>query len=315
MKISVIIVTHNRKEDLINSIPHYLNQTYPNKEIIVVDNASTDGTKEEIPKLFPQVKYYWLPENFDIRSINLGLYWSDGDIIWRCDSDSYPLTPDTFEKVVEIFRKHPEIHILATQEVEKDTFELRWDWYPYPVDKENVPDEGYPANGFVGTGAAIRRVVFDTIGGFSGFGYEEFEFSARAIIAGFEVRYFPNIRVVHEASPRARNRVHRWLCSYEQYTRFSWKFFPFWRALGRTFCILAFQFVEGLYRRFSPLVLLEGFLLVLTTMLKTRRTERTVAPPDKLRKITMGKSFFAYQFKLYKHLLQIKINREKRSRR
>ncbi len=314
MKISVIIVTFNRKEDLIISIPHYLKQTYPDKEIIVVDNGSTDGTKETIPSLFPEVKYYWLPENFDIRSINLGVYWSSGEIIWRCDSDSYPLENNAFEKVIEIFQKYPNIHIIATRVIEKRSPEYSWEWYPLAVDCDNVPPEGYPANGFIGVGAAIRREVFETIGGFSGFGYEEFDFSARAIIAGFEIRYFPNIRVLHEGSTRARNMVHRWLTTFEQYTKFTWKYFPFSRAVGRTFWILFFMFLEGIYRRFNPLVLLEGFLLVLTTVLSTRRTQRCVAPEDKLNKITMGKSFVWYQYKMYKSVIIKKIKSRKKKK-
>lgn len=309
MKISVVIVTRNRKEDLIRTIEAYIKQTYPNKEIVVVDNGSTDGTKETIPQLFPDVKYIWLPENFDIRSIILGVHWSDGDIIWRCDSDSFPESEKAFEMVVEIFNKFPEIDIIATEDVEVRRGYTVWNWYPLKIDRNNIPPDGYISNGFCGTGAAIRRKVFDTIGGFNGFGFEEYDFSARAIIAGFNIRFFPNIRTLHFASLTERDVPYRWLCTCEQFIRFSWRFFPFFRALGRTFLIICFQLFEGIVRRVSPLVLLEGLFLMITTMFRTYRTERMVAPPDKLKIITLGKSFFSLQVKYFFEMFRIKMKR------
>lgn len=309
MKISVVIVTRNRKQDLIRTIEAYRNQTYPNKEIVVVDNCSTDGTREAIPSLFPDVKYIWLPENFDIRSIILGVYWSNGEIIWRCDSDSFPESNDAFEKVVSILQKYPEIDIIATEDVEVRRGYQVWNWYPLKVDHEIVPPEGYISNGFYGTGAAIRRKVFDAIGGFNGFGYEEYDFAARAIIAGFNIRYFPNIRTLHFAAQTERDASFRWLCTCEQFIRFTWKFFPFYKAVGRTFAIFFFQILEGLLRRINPFIILEGILLMSTTIFKTYRTERMVAPKDKLKIITLGKSFVGLQVKYFSEMFKVKFKK------
>jgi GT2 family glycosyltransferase len=309
MKISVVIVTRNRKDDLIRTIQAYKRQTYPYKEIVVVDNCSSDGTKKTIPALFPDVKYVWLPENFDIRSIILGVHWSSGEIIWRCDSDSFPESDEAFEKVIEIFTQHPEIDIIATEDVEVRRGYTVWNWYPLKIDRENVPPTGYVSNGFCGTGTAIKRKVFETIGGFNGFGYEEYDFAARAIIANFNIRYFPNIRTLHFAAETERDVGYRWLCTSEQFIRYSWKFFPFFRALGRTFLIIPGQLFEGIIRRIKPQTLLEGFFLMLTTIFKTIRTERMVAPPDKLKIITLGKSFLALQVKYYTEMFKVKLKK------
>ena len=118
MKISIVIITRNRMVDVKASILGYLRQTYQDKEIIVIDNASADGTREMMASEFPDIQYLWLPDNFDIRSINLGVQLSKGDIIWRTDSDSYPESPDAFEKVIDIFEKHPSIDIIATDDIE-----------------------------------------------------------------------------------------------------------------------------------------------------------------------------------------------------
>ena len=117
MKISVIIVTKDRKDDLIVTLAGFMNQTYMNYEIIIVDNASTDGTREMITRDYPSVKYFWLPDNFDIRSINIGIEMSDGDIIWRTDSDSHPDTEFEFQKLIDIFTKHTEIDVISMEDV------------------------------------------------------------------------------------------------------------------------------------------------------------------------------------------------------
>ncbi|MFN3307131.1 MAG: glycosyltransferase family 2 protein [Candidatus Kapaibacteriota bacterium] len=309
MKISVVIVSRNRKEDLIRAIESYKKQTYKNVEIVIVDNCSTDGTKEEIPLLYPDVKYFWLPENFDIRSIILGVHWSSGEIIWRCDSDSIPESDDTFEKIIEIFRKNPDIDIIATEDIEVRRNYQVWDWYPLKVDKTNIPPAGYVSGGFSGTGAALKRKVFETIGGFNGFGYEEYDFAARAIIAGFNIRYFPNIRTLHFASTTERDVYSRWLCTCQQFIRFTWKFFPFFRAIGRTFLIFFFQIFEAFLRRINPFVLLEGIFLMLTTIFQTYRTERMVAPPDKIKIITLGKGFLYLQTRYLWQMLKVKLKK------
>ena len=187
MKISVVIITRNREEDVRRSLEGYLRQTYQNKEIIVIDNASTDGTRAMMKNEYPNIQYMWLPDNFDIRTINIGVELSTGDVIWRTDSDSYPESEFAFEQAVEIFKNNPNIDIIATEDIEVRKNHQPWDWYPLPIDKNNIPSDGFKANFFPGTGAAIKRKVFDKIGGFWEFGFEELDFCTRAIVAGFNV--------------------------------------------------------------------------------------------------------------------------------
>lgn len=148
MKISVIIVTRNRKKDLKFTIENYLSQTYTNKEIIIVDNGSDDGTIQMMENDFPDINYTWLPDNFDIRSLNIAIAKSKGDILWRTDDDSFPEDKDAFKKVVDIFSKNDDIDIVCSEDIEvNDNYQI-WEWYPYTVDKENVPEKGYQSHIF-----------------------------------------------------------------------------------------------------------------------------------------------------------------------
>ena len=289
MKFSVIIVTRNRKDDVKVSLEGYLRQTYQDMEIIVVDNESTDGTKEMMESEYSDIKYLWLPDNFDIRSINIGIEMSTGDIIWRTDSDSHPESEFAFEQVAKIFQENPDIDIIATEDIE-----VR---------------KGFQANFFPGTGAAIKRKVYDKIGGFWEFGFEELDFCTRAIVAGFSVRYFPNIRTLHYASPQDRDNPNRWVKASKQSIRYNWRYFPFGSALARTAQIFIYQIIWALINRMPLTSILEGIFGMLEMMFYTYRNERAVVPREKLVDITLGVSVAHTQYRFFKQVISNKLKR------
>ena len=91
LKISVIIPTFNREKQIRNSIKSVLNQTYNNLEIIIVDDGSTDNTKEEVKKITDKrVKYIKLKQNKGAAfARNIGIKKSKGNFISFQDSDDY----------------------------------------------------------------------------------------------------------------------------------------------------------------------------------------------------------------------------------
>lgn len=54
--VSIVILSYNSREDLAECIPSFMSQTYQNFEIIVVDNASQDGSEEFIRTNYPEIK-------------------------------------------------------------------------------------------------------------------------------------------------------------------------------------------------------------------------------------------------------------------
>lgn len=309
MKFSIIIVTRNRQEDVRDTIAGYSRQTYPDKEIIIIDNGSDDGTKEMMKNEFPEIKYLWLPDNFDIRAINIGIEMSDGEIIWRTDSDSYPESEDAFEKVAELFQKYDDIDIISTEDVEVRNNYAIWEWYPLKVDKSNIPEKGFKAHAFPGTGAAIRRRVYDKIGGFWGFGFEEIEFCTRAIVAGFNVRYFPNIRTLHFSSPRDRDNSSRFVKISTQYIRYVWRYFPFARALWRTGIFGLTQLLNAILSRIKPSAFFETYFSMAAAMFGTWRSERNVVPKEKLKDITLGVGIVSIQAKYFGEVVKKKLKK------
>ena len=93
-KVSVIIPTYNRGKLIANSIKSILNQTYKNLEIIIVDDGSTDNTKEEVSKLKNEkIRYIKLEKNTGASNArNVGIKNSNSRYISFQDSDDimYP---------------------------------------------------------------------------------------------------------------------------------------------------------------------------------------------------------------------------------
>lgn len=85
--VSVIIPTYNRSYSLQDTIKAALNQTYKNIEIIIVDDGSTDNTKNLISTFGDKIVYVQKLHTGQADTRNVGLKYSKGEIIAPLDSD------------------------------------------------------------------------------------------------------------------------------------------------------------------------------------------------------------------------------------
>jgi len=114
--VSVCIPTYNSARHLRESLDSIVNQTYPNKEIIVSDNASTDGSEEIIKEYVEKykIKYYRNEKNIGgeanfTRCIEL----AQGEYIAVFHSDDI-YKPEMVEKQVQAFQNNPSIGAVFT---------------------------------------------------------------------------------------------------------------------------------------------------------------------------------------------------------
>ncbi|MBA3920640.1 MAG: glycosyltransferase [Nostocaceae cyanobacterium] len=106
--VSIIIKNYNYGLYLAAAIDSALNQTYPNIEVIIVDDGSSDNSREIISKYQGQ-SIAVLKENGGQPSVlNAGFAASLGDIICTLDSDDI-FAGNKVEEVVNVFLSHPEI--------------------------------------------------------------------------------------------------------------------------------------------------------------------------------------------------------------
>lgn len=111
--VSVVIPTHNRKEKLKRLIKSVEESVFKKIEIVVVDDASTDGTCEELKKIFPNVK---IIRNKGKRLVsasrNIGIRNSDGDFIFFVDDDNV-IDKHCISKLTEMLFSHAEVGVVA----------------------------------------------------------------------------------------------------------------------------------------------------------------------------------------------------------
>jgi len=113
--ISIIIPTHNRGEKLIRLINSIKKNTYPlNKiEVIVIDDASSDGTSEIIKKLYPDIKIIRNDiELFPSKCRNLGVKMSKGDFIFFVDDDVV-LHKDAIRELVTVLANYNKLGLVG----------------------------------------------------------------------------------------------------------------------------------------------------------------------------------------------------------
>ncbi|MCX7601058.1 MAG: glycosyltransferase [Meiothermus sp.] len=100
----VLVVTHNRKTLLEECLHRVAQQSHPPAGVLVLDNASTDGTQEMVLEQFPAFRYVRLPENTGAAGgFHHGLALARGleyDWIWLLDDDAHP-EPDSLLRLLE----------------------------------------------------------------------------------------------------------------------------------------------------------------------------------------------------------------------
>jgi len=111
-KVSIIIACYN-DPDVVKAVDSAKNQTYPNKEIILVDDGSNEKTKKIIAKIELNVDSLVTQKNRG-QSIarNNGIKKAQGKYILNLDSDDY-FEPEFCEKAIRMFEADEEIKIVT----------------------------------------------------------------------------------------------------------------------------------------------------------------------------------------------------------
>ncbi|PLX31153.1 MAG: hypothetical protein C0600_06335 [Ignavibacteria bacterium] len=199
--VSFVLLSWNRIDDVRYVLTRLRENPWPDKEIIVVDNASSDGTAEMLNTEFPDVRVIALEDNIGIAGWNAGLSAAGGEYIFVLDDDSYPVG-DSVSESVSYLTRHPDCGVVGLR-IHNERLGI----------EETAQFSAGEEQTFIGCGAVIRRDVIDRIGGFDPrlFLYEhEMEYSMRVRMAGLSVDFLPSAVVHHRASMKNREiRRHR----------------------------------------------------------------------------------------------------------
>ncbi len=199
---TVVIATRDRAGELARTLDR-LSALDPGPPLVVLDNASTDGTAE-VAGRYPGVRVIRLAHNLGAAARTLGVQVADTPYVAFSDDDSW-WAPDALPEAERIFDDHPQTGLLAARTLVGP--ENRDD----PVTPEMAcsplghPD-GAPGPlvlGFLACSAIVRRTAYLQAGGFSPllhFGAEEQLLAYDLAARGWEVCYVGNLRAHHHPS-------------------------------------------------------------------------------------------------------------------
>lgn len=141
MRVCALIVTRNRKnllEEVLQGLKH---QKRPPEAILVVDNASTDGTSELLSRVFPEVHVLRLPENLGgAMGFSVGMRWAVErrfDWVWVMDDDTVP-TSEALERLFvaaeHLKRENPAVLASRVLWVDGSLHPMNYPWpKPLPI--------------------------------------------------------------------------------------------------------------------------------------------------------------------------------------
>jgi glycosyltransferase involved in cell wall biosynthesis len=116
-RVSIVMSVYNTDRFLPQALDSILQQTYPDFELIIVDDGSTDASRQIIDRYARQdlrIRTLYSSRNMGLtRSLNKGIKVAEGEFIARQDADDIS-HPDRLEKQVAYLDAHPKVGLLGT---------------------------------------------------------------------------------------------------------------------------------------------------------------------------------------------------------
>lgn len=209
---SVIIITYGRYSDLIRCIPSILKQDSESLEIVLVDNNENKKVSEYIAGRLNKIddrriRYFKTPKNLGVTGgRNFGISKANGDILVFIDDDAFFENTDACQMVHREFSRNDNLGILSFKIINYYSKKIERAEFPHRDKKLNT-DKQFETTYFIGAGHAIKREVFEKVGGYADdffYGMEELDLSFKTMDRDYQIFYFPDVVVWHKQSQRGR---------------------------------------------------------------------------------------------------------------
>ncbi len=272
--IGVVVATSDRRPSLLRTLDR-LAALPEQPPVVVVDNASSDGSADAVAASHPQFELLRLPRNLGAFARNIGatrlrtpfLAFSDDDSWWE---------PGSLATASQLFHRHPALGLIAARVLVGA--ERRLDSVSAQM-RAGPTADGLPGpriDGFLACGAAVRRAAFLEAGGFCErflIGGEEQLLAIDLRAAGWELCYADEVSVVHV--PHGGSRGERSWLSRRNALWTSWLRKPIRQALGDTSRAAAEAVRDPLARR-AFFVALGGLPWVLSSRRRASHRRRAM---------------------------------------
>lgn len=212
---TIVIINYNSRDLLGNCLMSVESESQ--EQVIVVDNASSDGSAEMVRRDFPWVQLILSSRNDGYgAAANLAVASSSSKYVLLLNSDTY-LQPGALQVLSHYLDEHPHVAIAGPRLINPDgTSQVSTFEFPTPLQtllretslSSFVPNSfKHPSAAFardvpwvLGATLAIRRTAFDAIGGFDEtyfMYFEEVDLCYRLGQAGLQTHFVPGAAVMH----------------------------------------------------------------------------------------------------------------------
>lgn len=214
MKVTIVIPNYNGKHFMEPCLASLKEQTCQDYKVLVVDNASTDGSLEYMKEHYPEIEVIALDKNYGFsKAVNVGIQHSTTPYVILLNNDT-TVDPHYVEEMIKAIERSPRIFSVSSKMIQMyhpELIDSAGDLYTLlgwgvcrgtgrPVSNYTEADEIFTAC----AGAAIyRRSAFSKIGYFdeNHFAYlEDIDVGYRAKIYGYKNTYCPTALVYHVGS-------------------------------------------------------------------------------------------------------------------
>jgi GT2 family glycosyltransferase len=218
--IAVVILNTNRRQDTLECLASLDKATYPNRKIIVLDNASTDGSVEAVRSQFPASEIIQLTSNLGYAgNNNVGIeaaLKAGADWVLVLNEDT-TLAPDCLEKMAQVGESDPRIGIVGPMVYHHNEPDIiqsgggRMDrsWKAWHI-AQNEFDKGQfdrpqQVDWISGCAILVRRAVIEQVGPLDArffYYWEETEWCLRARENGWRIMLAPRAHLWHKGVQR-----------------------------------------------------------------------------------------------------------------
>lgn len=194
-RVSVVVLSFNRREILRRGLESVRKQDVPGCELIVVDNASSDGSPDMVRERFPEARLIALDRNEAIKGRNIGFRAARAELVLSLDDDIELSDPASLRRLCERMEASPDVGAVTLKICEEqtgsDSVEAHW-WHPLPraqfQDRELLTDHINEA------AVLFRAEALDRVGHYDEalfWGGEEWDLCLRLLDAGYRILYHP----------------------------------------------------------------------------------------------------------------------------
>ncbi len=246
--LGVVVLSHNRIEEIRHTLPGLCQATKQlGFELIVVDNASTDGSQELLQKYarkYPEVRLIQSRLNLGVGGgRNLGWKNCSRDYILNLDEDTR-INLSHIRSMRDAIEAKPFVGVLFPEMVDHTS-------------GRSLVGHGIKSPGnFHGACHIVRSAAIRSVGYLDpacSFGGEELDYSIRLRAKGWEIEYEPRIVVSHNGLPRSSNvslwRQTQWHANYQ---RIVIRYFPIRMALRYSLRLLITHAMSGTSKHGFP---------------------------------------------------------------